>query len=442
MSGARAGRLIPVAVLYGGRLGVAGLGLVVLPWFSRVMPAEQFGLTATILALQALAVVLDLGLSIHIARDFPLLSAERHRREHMRRSERTLLILYLAVTGIAIALAMIGVLQVRVSTIVLICLSLMLIVWQNLIVVAFVGRQRYIISTLSQFTSLLLRHGFSLAIIIGFGANVENFLLGQIMGAALVLGLSRPAFHSGQAEPPQSVADPHRSPSTISAAAMIYTIAGASALQLDKVLLSTLSSPASTGPYFLASTLSLVPITFLAAPVSQFVQPKLVAALGEGRTVDSMRWIIRLVLSIFVLAVIPGIVFGLASEWIVGLWLQGAPQQLLVSRYAAILMPGAAIGALGFAPTIVLIARRDYRGLAIISGLLTLAVLSTTTFLAARDDIAAVCTTYSLYHVAAALALWWRATRIEPCFANLFAIRNRTANGEPASTPQPGAPQP
>jgi O-antigen/teichoic acid export membrane protein len=54
-------RLLPVAVLYSRRIGMVALGLVILLWLSRAMPAEQFGMATTVLALQGLAVVLDLG---------------------------------------------------------------------------------------------------------------------------------------------------------------------------------------------------------------------------------------------------------------------------------------------------------------------------------------------------------------------------------------------
>jgi O-antigen/teichoic acid export membrane protein len=292
----------------------------------------------------------------------------------------------------------------------------------------------------------LLRHGCSLAFVIAFGGTVQVFVLGQVAGAALVLVLSRLVFlnrHRTVSAPAQVPATMRTRPSgTTSLAVMLYTIAGASTMQLDKVLLSALASPVDTGPYFLASTLSLVPITFLASPASQFVQPKLIAALDARHEDSARRWIIRLILAIVALAVLPGIALGLVAPWLIPLWLQGAPQQAAVIHYATLLMPGASIGALGLVPAIVLVARRDYRAMAAISGTLAVVVLSTTAWLAAHGMVAGVCITYALYHVAAAVALWWRAAQVEPCFANPFAIRGRIANGDADRPARHPAPQP
>ncbi|MDF2496164.1 oligosaccharide flippase family protein [Sphingomonas sp.] len=438
---AMARRLLPMAVLYGGRIGVAALGLVVLPWLSRAMPPAQFGLAATIIALQTLAVVLDLGLAITIAREFPVLGSEHDRRTLMQRSERMMLQFYLAITAVAGALAAIGVLPVPVPVALLVCLSLLLVVWQNLVVIGFIARQRFVTSTLAQFTSLLLRHGVALAAVIAFGGTVQVFIIGQVAGAAIVLLVSRLLFlyqHRAVGAP----ATVSRMAGATSIAVMIYTIAGACTMQLDKVLLSALASPADTGPYFLASTLSLVPITFLASPASQFVQPKLIAALDAQRVADAQRWIGRLVLAIIVLAVLPGIALGIAAPWLVPLWLQGSPQQAAVIHYVTLLMPGAAIGALGLIPAIVLVTRRDYRAMATISCIMGGVVLATTAWLATHDAIAGVCITYAIYHALAAAALWWRAARIEPCFANPFAIAGRLANGGADRSARAQSPQP
>lgn len=422
-------RLIPIAVLYGGRIGVAALGLVILPWLSKAMPAGEFGLATTVIALQSLAIVLDLGLSVTIAREFPVLAAAHEHRDLMQRSERALLLIYVGITGIAAVLAALGMVPIPLSTTLLVCLSLLCIVWQNLIVVGFVSRQRFKTSTLVQFTSLLLRHGCSLAFVIAFGGTLQMFVLGQLFGAALMLAASRFVFarqHAGGESP--APAAPRR-PGTTSVAVMVYTIAGACAMQLDKVLMSALSSPAETGPYFLASTLSIVPITFLASPVSQFVQPKLIACIAAGQYDVARRWVVRLTLAIILCAVLPGIALGLLSPWLVPLWLQGSGHQLVVSQYTSLLMPGASLGALGLVPAIILISRRDYRAMAVVSCTLAVTILAVTAMLAMRDSIAGICIAYSLYHILAAAALWWRVARIEPWLGNPFAIRTHIANG-------------
>src|SRR3546814_16691319 len=66
-------QLMPIAALYAGRVGVAAFGLVILPRLSKSMPAVEFGLAATILSLQSLAVVIDLGLAVTENAELPAL---------------------------------------------------------------------------------------------------------------------------------------------------------------------------------------------------------------------------------------------------------------------------------------------------------------------------------------------------------------------------------
>lgn len=423
-------RLAPMAVLYGGRIGVAALGLVILPWLSKLMPAEQFGLAATILSLQSLAVVVDLGLSMRIASEVPVFDNAHDRRALMRRSERSLFLGHLGVAAIVAVLAAAAVIPLRPSTAILVCLSLLLIVWQNLLTVSLISEQRYLTSTVGQFASLLLRHCCSLILVILMAGTLEAFVIGQVVGAAIVLAASRYAFLRNNKVGHAPSAEIKASP-PLNLAMMMYAVAGACAMQLDKVLLSSISSPVSTGPYYLASVLSLVPIAFLATPVSQFVQPKLIACIAREQVNDARRWVGRLTLAILGLAVLPGIALALSAPWLVPLWLHDSPHQDAVVLYTMLMMPGVSIGALGLVPAIVLIARRDYRAMAMISGVLTVVVLSTTALLATRDDISGICVAYAAYHALAAIALWCRARRIEPSFSNLFGTRTRAASDGP-----------
>ncbi|MBN8844741.1 MAG: lipopolysaccharide biosynthesis protein [Sphingomonadales bacterium] len=414
-------QLMPIAALYSGRVGVAALGLIILPWLSKSMPAAEFGLAATILSLQSLAVVLDLGLAMTASRELPPLDDTHAAQTVVKRSERVLFLLYFGIAGASGTLAAAGFIPVTLPIVLLTCISLLLIVWQNIILVALISRQRFFISTSVQFLSLFLRHCFSLALVTLTSGTLQSFIIGQVIGAAIVLIVSRQIFmrrHKPTNHSPKSVP----SHSATNLAMMAYSIAGACAMQLDKVLLSGLASPALTGPYFLASTLSLVPIAFLATPVAQFVQPKLIACIVRDQRDAAQRWILRLTIALIALSVIPGILLGIASPSIVPVWLQGSADQDVVSSYVFLLMPGTSLGALGLVPAMVLIAKRDYRALAAMSCVLTIAVLSTTAFLAAKNDIRGICIAYALYHVLAAIALWWRAGQIDASFPKPFVI--------------------
>jgi O-antigen/teichoic acid export membrane protein len=419
-------QLMPIAALYAGRVGVAALGLIILPWLSKSMPPAEFGLAATILSLQSLAVVIDLGLAVTASRELPALDDAHAAQNVIKRSERVLFLLYLGIAAVSASLAAAGILPISVGMSLLICLSLLLIVWQNIVIVALISRQRFLVSTVTQFLSLLLRHCCSLALVVFVAGTLQWFVIGQVLGAGVVLTVSRLIFLQRH-KPLGDSAKAAPKASATSMALVAYGIAGACAMQLDKVLLSALASPALTGPYFLASTLSLVPIAFLATPVAQFVQPKLIACIVRDQREPARRWIWRLTLALMALAVIPGILLGLSAPLIVPLWLQGAANQQMVSSYAVLLLPGTSFGALGLVPAMVLIARRDYRALAAISCVLTVAVLSTTAFLALKNDIRGICVAYSLYYVLATIALWWRAGQIDSSFPKPFAAGEHVA---------------
>lgn len=424
-----------MGVLYGGRIGIAGLGFVVLPLLSRHMPAEQFGLATTILSLQSLAIVLDLGLAVVLASELPAMDCAATRRALVRRSECQLIITYLAVAAVAATLAIVGILPASLPVVLMTAVALLAVVWQNIIAVAMMARQQFFASTISLFLSLLLRQGASLIFVILYGGTLGAFVAGQVLGAAVILAISRFTFiaHGQKNGNMPAVADPERdrqrTPTAgINLAVMVYTISGACALQLDKILLSAMGSPSRTGPYFLASMVSLVPITFLATPISQFVQPKLIAALVQGRIDVAGRWIVRLTVAITALAVVPGLVLGMLTPWIIPLWLHDTASRDAVIGYTQLLMPGASLGALGLVPAIVLIARRDYPALAIISAVLSIGVLSATAVLAKGNTIDGICIAYAIYHTLATMCLWVRAWQVEPAFASAFLKGRRIAN--------------
>lgn len=431
-------RLLPMGVLYGGRIGIAGLGFVVLPLLSRHMPADQFGLAATILSLQSLAIVLDLGLAVVLASELPAMDCAATRRALVRRSERQLIVTYLIVAAVAAMLSVGGILPASLPVVLMTAVALLAVVWQNIIAVAMIARQQFFASTVSLFLSLLLRQGSSLAFVILYGGTLNAFVAGQVFGAMVVLAISRFAVlaHGQKNEDMPPVINPERKrPRTptagINVAVMAYTIAGACALQFDKILLSAAGSPSRTGPYFLASMVSLVPITFLATPITQFVQPKLIAALVHGRIDIAGRWIARLTVAITALAVLPGFILGMLTPWIIPLWLHDAVIRDAVIGYAQLLMPGASLGALGLVPAIVLIARRDYPALAIMSAVLSIGVLSATAVLAKGGNISGICIAYAIYHTLATMCLWVRAWQVEPAFAGAFLIGRRIANYPP-----------
>ncbi len=85
-----------------------------------------------------------------------------------------------------------------------------------------------------------------------------------------------------------------------------------------------------------------------------------------------------------------------------------------MAGYVRILVVGTALGALGFLPNVLLVARRQYRFLATMSTCLTVAVLVLAAWAASRGDIRLICFAYAAYHVTAAVIQWARALTLDP----------------------------
>lgn len=421
--------LASMAALFASRLGVAALGILLLPLFNALLSPAAFGLVATVIALQTFGVLFDLGLATSIGREMPVLSTPSARRALLRRGERPLLLGYgilgvvAGLLGLGDRLAFGGIwpLAVVVATLV--------VVWQNLILVALIGQKRFVASSTGQLGGLILRHGSSLALLVHVERSFESFVLGQLIGGIAALAVTRYHFMK------VNVAAAHTKEKVtvyngiVNLGLLIYSAAAAGAMQLDKPVLALVSSPESAGAYFLATTIALVPITFLAGPIAQFVQPRLIASVSEGSSAHIALWLVRLVTGTCILALIPTLVLGVFIEEFVALWLGGAPNATVVALYAAAILPGAAFGSLGFGPALILLARKDYRFLAANSCVLTGAVLAATYLLGARSDIEGVCVAYALYHAASAAVLWIRAVYVEPAIrpSNL-AMALRHAN--------------
>lgn len=436
---ARLVQLLPILALYGGRVGVAAVGILVLPLFNARLSPAAFGWSATLLSLQSLAVLLDLGLSAALSREIAVSCDAPSRRALVATAERAVGRVYVLVLGLGCVAALLGQSSLGMASVSLIVISLGSIVWQNLLLVALIGQKRFISSAFAQLMGLGLRHGLSLLLITLYESSFTAFAMGQAVGgviAAVATKLVFLAANRGKFEWKDAPSIP-----LVSLTLGIYTVAGAAAMQLDKPILSLVASPAATGQYFLASTIALVPITFLAGPIAQFAQPRIISALHQNDPVTGRRWIARLTAGILLFSALPSVILWLALGPVVGLWLGDSPTAPDVLRFAQILMPGAAVGAFGYAPAIVLIARRDFRFLAAASAVLAASVLAAAAAFGAAGEVAGICYAYAAYHTAVTLVLWWRAWHIEPSFAGgKLALRQPDANaGSPAAEPATAA---
>lgn len=406
-------RLWPLATLYCGRLGTALVGVLLLPLFNQAMGPRQFGVVAIILSTQSLLIALDLGLSIILGRELAAPGPDGHppARAPFLHAERLLARLYAALGVVALVAGRFVASPLSAADIAAVVVLCGAAVHQNLGQTALLARQDYAWVGLNQIAGVLLRNVFTLACLHLVGATLAVFVFSQAFGACLHAAVTRwrvtrllPATGPAAVPPPAMW--------SISVALLVQTAAGACAMQLDKPLVGALAGAAATAPYYLATVLALTPLTFLAGPVVQFFQPKVIGQVAAGSLSPALvrKFLIGIVGSAF----LPGLALWLAAPAITSLWLHGAPDQAAVAGYVRILVVGTSLGALGYLPNVLLVAKRQYRFLASASTCLTACVLALAAWAASHGDVRLVCVAYAAYHVAAAVVQWVRALTLDP----------------------------
>jgi hypothetical protein len=96
---------------------------------------------------------------------------------------------------------------------------------------------------------------------------------------------------------------------------------------------------------------------------------------------------------------------------LIELWLREPGLAREVAALSAVMLPAAAIGAVGNIPLALLNARADFAFQARLSGALTLLTLAGVALAAHTQRLAAVCWVYLAYFAALTALLWWRATQ-------------------------------
>lgn len=89
-----------------------------------------------------------------------------------------------------------------------------------------------------------------------------------------------------------------------------------------------------------------------------------------------------------------------------------------------ILLPGIALGALGYVPYNILVAHEDYRAHSRLSAGMTVVTLAATALAAAFGSILAVCWIYASYHTISAVITWWRASYLVATTSDNYVTRS------------------
>jgi O-antigen/teichoic acid export membrane protein len=407
-------RLIDLTLLYISKSGAILVGLLILPLFNSQLGPDLFGIVALILSLQAFLLFVDFGMATMVGRDLAIAETNALQRyTTWRAAESVISVLYLALVAIALIASWLWGGELTSLEI----LSCGLLFWaltlQNIGQSALLARHQFAVAAVLQITGVLTRHGLTALMLLWIAPTLTCFIVTQSVVAVVQMLLTRWRCIS-ELKPTNSelvlfdIRTRAKAMLLAGRPLMVFGLAGAAVMQLDKVIVSGVMSPRELGPYFLATTFCITPISVLAAPVAQFFQPRLVNAFSGADPVAMQSTINNYIGGLALFTLFPAGLLWLLREPLIGWWLRHSDHTTLVVQYSSVLLPGVAIGALGYIPYSILIAKQDYGFQARLSVALTVITLIATLAASLKSNILAVCVIYAFYHSISTVSSWLR----------------------------------
>ena len=405
-------------MLYAGKTSGVLVAFVFLPLYSRLLGAEQFGMVAVILSLQALLVMMDLGMSTLVSRDIAARESDATGLIKLIRTAEISLsgFYFILLVSTAAVKAMGGLPRVDFVTVLATVTLFWLLVLQNLYYSAMLARRRYASASVIQTVGVIFRASATAIILANGYATLTAFIAVQLVFAAIHCGVTRRYCISLlQLRTASTLKD--SKPRLVEGVSLVkrgrslvlFSAAGAAVMQLDKPLISAFVSAASLAPYFLATTLCMLPLSILAGPVSQYFQPTLLNAVAHQNSELTRHTLNRFVTTLLLIIGLPCIIFWFFRMPMIDLWMGQNSGNITIARYVEILLPGCAVGALGFVPYNLLISKKDFKFQALLSTGLTLITLTGATVAGLFKSVEGVCYIYATYHSTSTLLSWMRA---------------------------------
>ncbi len=405
-------KLFDLFSLLSGKLGNILVGVFFLPLFAKYAQPEVFTVITVVFSLQALATMLDFGMAIIISRETAIhYKNSLIKLPLLKDAEYITSLFYLLVTMVVYGVFWLGsekFIHLSPLSILLAILAVVLCVLQNIYFSALLAARKFIFSCWLQIFFVIMRGGATYLGIIHYPASVDAFLTIQVsvlLMQAIVFRLY--CYFQVYSHKEKSSYTSLRSMLSQGKKLVLYSIAGATVLQLDKIIVAHQHTPVESAPYFLASTFCMLPITVMATPVMQFFQPKLIRQINaDGADIGGVLKNYNLTICSIVL--LPTILIWLLIPWVIKLWLHNSAYVDDVVFYSTILLPGIAIGALGYVPYVLLVGVGDFKFQAVMSFILTLITISCVCIFSSYGNIKAICITYFMYHTLSTTIFWIR----------------------------------
>ncbi len=422
-------KIFDIIFLYGGKSGGVIVGLFVVPLYYKLLGPDIFGVIAIILSVQSFLMMMDFGTSTIVSRD---ISASKNMMQSYLTIKSANIIISISYFVILIISLFINSIIKSTITEYTIFLSVILF-WsltvQNVALSALLATRRYVVSGITQVAGVLGRAAITLGALTWIESKVDIFLLAQASTAVVHMAAS--SWICRQAFNPNLLPVSMKMLRTLvleiaerGRPLIVFGLAGAAVMQLDKLIIPIFVSAAALTPYYLASTLCITPISVLAGPINQYFFPSIIQSINNENSNHTLDLLKRQILAICLVVAIPSFILWFWREPIVNIWLHQQPIASDVVGYLEILLPALALGALGYVPYNIIIAHEDYRAHSVLSACMTVITLTATTLAAALGSMLAICWIYAGYHSLSVIFTWWRASYLTNKIKEDYVIKS------------------
>jgi len=412
---------LDMGLLYAGKVSAVLVGFVFLPFYRHLLGPEQFGIVAVILSLQSLLIMLDLGMSTLVGRDIAVADASAQELTSLvRTAELSLTGLYSLLLPFAIGLKAVGAFPGLEWTTIIGTIALFwVLVLQNMYYGAMLARRQYAVASTIQVLGVAARACATAYVLATVSSTMSAFIVTQLVFATAQALVTRHycfKYWTAGSTGTSLLAIPKLRDAweliKKGRSLVLFSAAGAAVTQLDKPLVSGLISANSLSPYFLATTVCMVPLSLLGGPVSQYFQPRVLNQTIAGTDFPKST-IQKFVLCTILITSLPCLVFWLARDPLISLWVGHGHDNGIISHYVKILLPGFVVGAFGYVPYTLLLYAKDFRFQAVASIAMSIATLTLTALAAYWQSVDSVCYIYAAYHTMSTLISWTRAFTLE-----------------------------
>lgn len=421
-----------MGLLFASRASGIVIALIFLPMYARLMSAQDFGVAAVVLTLQAAIQVADLGVSATLARETARHHTSSSRRWRTRRlliaGERGLATTYLVV-GLAVAL--IVWLTSRswsnqmAVTALLIAGFAVFTVLNNLFYTALMAIQSYALGSITQATGGFARALLTVAALMLVAPTLNVFVAAQTLALAAHYLLTR--YFAVRAIPHAEAASARISwrhwtyVLRQSLPFLVLSSAGAIATQVDKPIIVAGVSAAALAPYFLAYTYAQVPLAVLSLPIVQYFQPRLTADAARPEAERALLSSRRFAMSLTFGVVGPALALLFLAPELIGLWLRDPALAEKVAPLSYILVPGTAVASFAFIPLVLLTLGNDAAFMARLGMTTTALAVGGYGLAVWGAGVEGVAYALLLYEIAITSGFWWRAIKL-PATAQLARV--------------------